>query len=129
MTETERIDFPDGSWWEFASVLLHGVTTKVEAAARQFLRVAEPAQYGPKDELVKTPTYEVDWTIWSPVPANNAMLLHSTAAWSFGDVNQATLDGIPQAKCEQVVQRMNELYASPLVEAAPSGRPSNSSTP
>ncbi len=127
--DTETLTFDDGSWWEFLAYLSHGVKRKMEMASRPFFALAEPVSHGLKGEILGEPKYEIDWERWDPGPVNEAMLLHSTVAWSFGAVNQDTLDGIPDAKSTRVKSRMDELYAVPLVERIPSESPSGSTVP
>lgn len=125
--DTETKTFEDGSWWEFRTFLTHKASEETVAASRQFWTMTEPPTYGDKGEVLSPPKYTIDWSIWHPGPADRAMLFHSTVAWSYGPVNEETLDLIRGEHSDYVVKRMNELYASPLVVLAQNGSQSSSS--
>ena len=107
-----RVTFLDGAWWELRGYLTHGVQRAVESISVRYLRMGKP---GPG---AQTPDIEVDWQAMAVHmgEANDALLLGSTLAWSYGEITQAVLDTIPAEHYQQVLGRANELYGSaPLV--------------
>ena len=109
---TERLTFDDGAWWELRGYLTHGVQRAVEAISVRYLRMGKPAPGA------QTPDIEVDWQAMAEhiSEANDALLLGSTLAWSYGEISQAVLDAIPAGHYQQALRRINELYGSvPLV--------------
>ena len=108
MDDTERMTWPDGSWWEIRAYLSHGTAKRVrESMQREMKIVGEDI--------------EIDWGKVNLHDMNETMVLSSTVAWSYGSVNKEVLDGeVPESQYEQVLQRVNTLYgglAAPLVHS------------
>ncbi len=104
--ETERIEFPDGSWWEFATKKTYGVQRAVQAVIKKHLK-AIPDTQNPTQMNI-----DIDWPNVDFEEANRVMVLKSTTAWSFGEVNSEVMNNIPCDYVEKVLVRMNELYSS-----------------
>ena len=109
MIETERIEFPDGDWWEIRKKLTHGTQRALTASQRDAL-------------IVKEQKIEVDWDKVNLDDVNDILLLRSTTAWSFGEVTASALAEVPEEYCNQMLRRLTELYGLlPLAEASGSG--------
>jgi len=100
--KSERLSFPDtGDWWEIRLVLN-------VALDREYALIALQSQEltGPSDPRVLTLSERT-----------HALLLKCTTGWSYGPVDEATLDNeIPANHYNEVGKRMVTLY-SPLVLA------------
>ena len=131
--DTERMVFGDGAWWEFNTILTHGASRRIQGALRRFLKPEGAIKLGIDGVEAGRimGNVAVDWEQFDPGKANDVMLLACTSQWSFGPVTPDILDEIPEAFCEQVLARMNELYgaASPLSVKGPSPLPSGSFGP
>ena len=96
--KTERVDFPDGSWWEFQPYLSHGVAKRVREVMQRYLKAV-------KD------TVEIDWGALNLHELNETMILAGTTAWSYGPLDKATLEGqVPEEHFQAVLAKMNRLY-------------------
>ena len=120
MEDFEEIRFADegaeASWWRFRTRLSHGASQQMKVVVQRHLK--RPTGVTAQDWV--DGTLEVDWATVDMPALNDAMVLGSTLEWSFGAVTAEVLDGIPEAYCEQVLGRMNELYGGAL-PLAPSG--------
>ena len=105
MIEIERIEWPDGNWWEFKKKLLYGVQRAITEAQRGVL-------------TIKGTEAEIDWTKVNLAEISALLVLKSTTAWSFGEVTEKILrEEVPDDYFKEVLARISELYnLLPLVE-------------
>jgi hypothetical protein len=132
--ETKRVYLEDGVGWnplkkkpyaDFYLELRHGTQRAVGAIVRPLTRgseggpapkiiVAQDGQAKVEGGLVvEIPLDKVDFTA-----VNDIILLGQVKEWSFGPVDQATLDGLPEKVQERLVNEANALYGEqgPLVK-------------
>lgn len=103
---TERRVFQDGAWWEFQTVLTHGIQRRVQ----EVVRGAILAQAGPVPDVGGDVT--IDWTKVDFALANDTLVLAATVDWSYGPVTRETMDGVPEEQYGIVLGRLNELHRS-----------------
>ncbi len=107
--DTERIELPNGNWWEIKTV----VTRKMRKAFRAAVFQAMPRLPGvdlADAEAVKKAVMESPQKLDMDA-IDDAYLLGGTVAYSYGEVNQETIDSLPEAVTDKVLARMRELYA------------------
>lgn len=112
-----------GEWAVFFQELLHGTQRAVTTVTRQYLDVQgerkltlggeEPALAVKGNVQLEVDLTKVDWD-----EVNDLILLGQIKEWSFGPVDQDTLDRIPEAIRGMLVDKSNELYgdAGPLAK-------------
>lgn len=105
-----------GKWAKLYPELLHGTARRVEAANRKYLRFStgsvkveegQTIQDAAKGVEVILDIANADFT-----EANDMLILGQVAEWSFGEVAQEVLDGIPEALREQMLKECDRLYSS-----------------
>ncbi len=107
--DTERIELPNGNWWEIKAV----VTRRMRKAFRTAVFQAMPRLPGvdlADAEAVKKAVMESPQKLDMDA-IDDAYLLGGTVAYSYGEVNQETIDSLPEAVTDKVLARMRELYA------------------
>ena len=118
--DIERIELPDGGWWEIKKWLNRGDRKKLNALEREWVTVREDlsaieAAENPAASLVANPEkMDVD-------ARDDLMLQLGTVAWSFSkEFSIEACDQIKDTYVDKVIERMRELYAAEdeaLVEA------------
>lgn len=132
--QTKRIYFEDGvafnplkkrAYADFYLELRHGTQKAVNTIVRPFTKGEDG---GPAPKIVVTgggePKVEGGLTVEIQIDkidftaVNDVILLGQVKEWSFGPVNQETIDSLPELLHERLVNEANELYGkqSPLPE-------------
>ena len=110
MIVTERINLPDGNWWEIRARLTHGMQktiTRIILAALPNL--ASDGKILNQEEITSQLYGNVGRIDIQAL--NDAYLLAGTVAYSYGPVvNMETIDGIAEEDVRKISDRMNELY-------------------
>lgn len=118
--DSERIDLPDGQWWEIRSVVTRAMRKAFRKAGLQaFLRGANGS--GPEidmqneDALQKLMMQHPER--WDLEAVDDAYLLYGSLSSSLlKDVSLEAIDQLPDKYVEPVLARMRELYAQPSEE-------------
>lgn len=114
MPDTERINLPDGQWWDVRTV----VTRRLRKAFRRaglkgFMRGIDGnsanIDISDRDALQRAVLAHPD--AWDVDAIDDAYLIEGTVAYSFSDnVSLQTIDSLPNEIVEPVLVRMRELY-------------------
>jgi len=115
---TKRIEFEGGGYAVLCLQLKHGTQKAVNAILRPLMKTPDggtvatlSVQEGDGKTKVEGPTEvqielaQVDFTA-----VNDIILLKQVNEWSFGPVDQATLDVVPEPIIERLVEEANGLY-------------------
>ena len=106
--KTEKLTWPDGNWWEFRTFLPVSLEREWLPLAYEALQLDENGR--PKVDLANPETMQKVHKI------DDILVLKSTTGWSYGLINQETLEkDIPADQYNEAMARMLELYR-PLVE-------------
>jgi len=115
--------FKKGNFAVFFQELRHGTQRQINAMTRPFLNYGGPSpklsmnqEDGPK--LQGADHVEVDLAKIDFDAVNDVLILGQVKEWSFGPVDQETLDSIPESLRGNLVAKVNELFgaAGPLAE-------------
>ena len=116
--DTEKIEFDDGSWWMIRTVLTYGVRRRFREAIAPAWGVTNGTGTNEGEALGGL-------DVSNPAVASRAAsageivrLLGSTTEWSFGEINEATLDDLPAEKIDRVMARIDELHFPRSAEQA-----------
>ena len=115
MVETERIDLPDGAWWDIRATMTRGMEKAVTRATLTHLP-RRPRNgntfvntFGTTEEITEELLRNIGDVDVSAI--EDAYLLHGTVAYSYGErVTQDIIDGIDAGVVRQVINQMFELY-------------------
>lgn len=113
--ETKRFDLGDGDYIELYVEMKHGTSRRIQAIYSPYLRDPEVLKVisskAPDEERISKIT---DIVGHSPDIglANDALILGQTCQWTFGEINQDTLDEMPERKYELIRGAVNEMYGS-----------------
>jgi len=119
--ETKKVELGEGLCAVFYVELRHGTQRAVNALTRPFLKFPDkPPQLAIEDKDKLTVKGDTNVTVdlaavnWDEV--NDAIIVGQVKEWSFGPVNQATLDGITERIRGRLVSECDLLYgkAGPL---------------
>lgn len=105
----ERIDWPDGTWWEFRAVVTRGMRKRfnragLAAIAKAGINVDDP---GDLEIYLRSHPGDIDLDA-----IDDAYLLEGTTAYSFGELmSLEIIDALPDSIVRQVLARMRELYS------------------
>ena len=114
--DTITIELGDGDSAELYAEMRHGTVRAVE-------RIYRPHFSRPEfQEVLKIEAFEERQQALLPLMigtedmarATDIMLLSQIKAWTFGEVSQEVLDGIPERKHQLLVQEANRVYEAPL---------------
>lgn len=102
----------------------HGTQRAVNTITRPFLDYGGPSpklsidQEEGKPKIEGANEVQIDLTKIDFDALNDAIIVGQVKEWSFGPVDQDTLDGLPEAFRGVLVAKCNELYgaAGPLIE-------------
>lgn len=116
---TKRFEFAGGDYWEIYTEKTWGAQRAVERLARSFLNLERATVNAATGEL--TGEVLLDPEKFDPSAANEALLLHSTVAWSYGAITAEGMAKIPMAHVQLVLDYVNEVYPKqdPLVILTP----------
>ena len=106
----ERIELPDGGWWEIYSIVTRGMRKKFrDAGIRAFAGGLENGnQAAWNDPAALQGAITAHPEKWDVNAVDAAYLLHGTHANSF---EGQAMDNLPDVVTEQVLRRIRELYA------------------
>lgn len=120
--KTDRVDLGNKQWAEMYRELRHGTQKAVSAITRPFLKygngkatLSVEGEGTPKVKGVGKVEVQLDKVNWDEV--NDLIIIGQVKEWSFGPVDQETLDGIPEAFRERLVQEANKRYGRPLAKS------------
>ena len=106
---TERMNWPDGAWWEIRTIVTRGMRklfrrAGLKAVASAGINIEDPGDV--EAHLRSHPeAFDLD-------AVDDAYLLHGTAAYSYGDKpDLAVIDGLPDRRVAEVLARLRTLYA------------------
>lgn len=110
MASVERIDLPDGAWWDIRTVYTRGIRRAITQAS---LRAApgivlngDSSEEAIREKMLANPQ-NIDPTI-----IEDAYLLAGSVAYSYGPtVELATIDGLPDSVVQRVLGRLVDLYS------------------
>lgn len=116
MHNTIIIDLGDGDSAELFAEMRHGTIRAIEQLYRPYF---ERPEY---QEILKLDSFEERQKALLPLVigsdeiarATDLMILGQVKSWTFGEVNQAVLDDIPERKHQILSQEANKLYEAPL---------------
>ena len=120
--QTKQIDLGDGEYAIFYQETRHGTQKAVNVLTRPFLKYAKTPKLtlvgdGEEKDLklkgigagkVDINLAKVDWDM-----VNDIIIVGQVKEWSYGSVNQKTLDDLPERIRGRLVQECNELYGKP----------------
>ena len=117
--ETKKVELDEGETAIFYVELRHGTQKAVNALTRPFLKYPGgnspklTIQEGEDRPTVEVPTkVEVDMKLIDFDAVNDAIIVGQVKEWSFGPVDQETLDGITERIRGRLVQECNLLYGN-----------------
>lgn len=116
--KTIRLDLGEGNHAVFFLETLHRTQKAVNLLTRPFLQYPGGAppklelKEGEKPKVVGTTTVEVDMSKLDFDAVNDAIIIGQVKEWTFGPVNQDTLDGLPESVREALKDECNRLYGS-----------------
>lgn len=115
--KTEKVKLGEGQSAVFYQELLHGTQRAVSNLTRPYLK-SEGDKFpkltvkeGERDVQVETAKalyVELDKVDWEAV--NDAIILGQVKEWSFGEVTQEVLDGLPERFREALKSKSDALY-------------------
>jgi hypothetical protein len=109
--KTERIDLPNGEWWEIQTVYTVGVARRMEEAIRHELVATnlDEVEKGESKEL----KIEMKVDAVDILKNQRALVFALTKSWSYGEVSQEVFDNeVPQDDYNVVSRRCDELFGS-----------------
>ena len=111
----ERLDLPDGHWWEIITEPTRGMrkvfrTAGLSVGGEALANADSPELLANEDERT---AFLMQHAMELNLDAlDDAFLLHGTSAWSFDcEITSANIDALPDKFTAPVLQRMNECYA------------------
>ena len=120
--KTDRVDLGDGQYAVFFKEIRHGTQKAVNSLTRPFLKYPE----GQSPKLVQgkdlkpmiqgTTEGEIDLKEIDLDAVSDVIIIGQVKEWSFGDVSQAILDGLPESIRTILKTASDRLYgdAGPL---------------
>ncbi len=126
--ETKKVELDEGgggSYAVFYVELRHGTQKAANALTRPFLKYPDgkppvlTVREGEEVPKVEGPTkVEVDLGAIDHTAVNDTIIVGQVKEWSFGPVDQATLDGLPEKIRGRLVNECDLLYGNmgPLVK-------------
>ena len=104
----ERLELPDGAWWELYSIVTRGMRKKFrDAGIRAFAGgLGNGTQPDLSDPAALQGAITAHPDKWDINAVDDAYLQHGTHATSY----EGPFDSLPDAVTEQVLRRMRELY-------------------
>ena len=107
--DTERLTLPDGGFWDIKTVITRGMRKQINQASLKALGSNASGLMdgnGVKERILEHPeTIDVN-------AVDDAMLLVGSVAYSYGPtIDIATIDNLPEAVTQPVLDRLHELYA------------------
>lgn len=107
--ETERVELPDGGWWEVRVVVTRGMRKRFNRAALAMLPPGL-ALDGTDAEALKRAALS-DISKVNLTPLEDAWLVEGTVAYSYGEkVTLDAIDALPDEAVQKVLDRMTALY-------------------
>lgn len=117
--KTERVDLGNDLFAVFFTETRHGTQRVVNALTRPFLKYPDGKPptltlqgEDRKPKVEGGTTVEVDLAAVDYDAVNDVIIVGQVQEWSFGPVNQETLDSIPEDVRAKLVQKANELYGT-----------------
>ncbi len=115
MQLTVRIELGDTDYAIVLSEMRHRTTKLVRQALQKCLKPrGKPillSEIKTGAELLTEA--EIDFEKLDSDQNAEIILLNQTTEWSFGEVNQETLDNIPTSKYEKLIAEVDKLYSQP----------------
>jgi len=111
--DTERIELPDGGWWEIKKWLTRGDRKKVNRIERSWVKVREDMT---PDEVAADPSSAIilDREAIDMDGMDDCLLIVGTVGWSYnGGFSIEEADQLKPEIVEKVISRMRELYLRP----------------
>ena len=110
MPDIERVELPDGAWWEIYSAVTRGMRKAFRRAGLQVLSKADGVDFSNPEAFRKALLVHPDALDLDTV--DDAYLIAGTRAWSFPDpVTLEAINELPEKVVSTVLDRMRELYA------------------
>ncbi len=114
MSDTERIELPEGAWVEIRTVVSHRMRKAFRKAGIASVLSGGSNGSGPLDlsdpEAVRT-YIMAHPEKWDLNTVDDAFLLHGITAWSWPEpITAEALDSLPDAWVESVLIRLRALY-------------------
>ena len=110
--DTEKIDLPDGQWWEIKTTITRGMRKEFRKASLSGLSSGMNGQKidlsNPEELKAYVMSHPDKWNLDA---IDDCYLLHGTVAFSFGDkITREAIDQIEDKITSKVLARMKELY-------------------
>ena len=113
---TERVELPDGAWWEICPVITRGMRKAFRRAGLQILARADGVDLsnpGAFKKVIMANPGALDLDA-----IDDAYLLYGTMSWSYPEpISLEAIDKLPEKDVAVVLDRMRELYAEVTEEA------------
>ena len=118
--DVHRVEFDDGNWWDFRTVVTRGMRKRFSAdgigaldLSKQngtFVDIADPDQI--TTYLQKNPAIASRYM----VATDDALLVNGSVAWSFdGPITLEAIDSLPDDVVTKVLEEVRPLYR-PITE-------------
>ena len=113
---TERVELPDGNFWEIRTVITRGMRKAFRRAGLQILAHADGVDLSDPEAFKKVVMANPGALDLDTI--DDAYLLHGTASWSYPEpVSLEAIDKLPEKDVTVVLARMRELYAEVTEDA------------
>ena len=111
MSDTERINFPDGSWWDIRTIVTRRMRKAFHKAGREaFARDLHLNGNDSPDDLKRLAMANMEH--WDLDSVDDAYLIEGTYAWSMTPpITSSIIDSLPDEVVNKVLVRMREIYA------------------
>jgi len=119
MSDRVRIDLGDEDYALLLSEKTHGTQKRCNDISRPALIYPETKlTMGSDRDIIKNQIQSgevyIDWAKVNTEALNDALILGQVVEWSFGEVTEKVLDGIPETKYQTLMLKINEVFGDPL---------------
>jgi len=111
--------FKKSEYAVFFQELLHGTQKAANLVSRQHLVIPEGQkpptlviEEGGEAKVVGAKSFDIDLTAVDWTTLYDVMIMGQVKEWSFGPVDQATLDGLPESIRGRLVKEVDALYGN-----------------
>ena len=113
MQATVRIELGAGDYALILKELRHKTSRLVKECLRKYLKPrTKPVMLSEIQGDTKLDDVEIDMDKFNTEETAEIILLNQVIEWSFGAVNQESLDNIPTLKYENLAMEVDKLYSS-----------------
>ena len=113
---TERVELPDGNFWEIRTIITRGMRKAFRRAGLQALSNVPGVDFADPEVFKKAFQTRPDLVDLDLV--DDAFLLYGTVSWNYPEsISLEAIDKLPEKDVALVLARMNELYVEKSEEA------------